>query len=411
MRDLENSYVLKTYKAVTALLIVLMWGGLFVVFLRENNAGTGLFIHLGLVILLTFSLLIYPKKESLLIKGLIITFGTLYFHMLFYLYPETSSTFILICLIPAVSILYFDARLFYFSIIINGLLTGIIFVYVQFWDKGDLYNHLYMDLTGNIINFLGGQFLLALIFTLTKTRIKKQLLYYDQIRQAERLKTAGELAAAVAHEIRNPLTVVKGFLQFYQGDAALKPEMKDHLTLMTDELDRAEAVISDFLSISKPNIVSEDSIIDAKAEIESISDLLNSYAMMENIKIAPMLEKDCHIMINLMEFKQLLINLIKNAIEASPSGSTIEVETRKDNNQLLIDIIDYGCGMSPEELELIGTPFYSLKSKGTGLGMMLCFNIVQKYKGSIRIDSRKGNGTRVALSFPLVKDAAEKLSN
>ena len=101
--------------------------------------------------------------------------------------------------------------------------------------------------------------------------------------------------------------------------------------------------------------------------------------------------------------KQLLINIIKNAIEASKEGDSVYIVAGRKKDAVEIKVIDYGTGMTEEEVNSLGTPFYSLKSKGTGLGMMICFNIAAKYKGTIRFQSAKGKGTTVTISFPAIK--------
>ncbi|WP_260631064.1 HAMP domain-containing sensor histidine kinase [Bacillus sp. S/N-304-OC-R1] len=109
---------------------------------------------------------------------------------------------------------------------------------------------------------------------------------------------------------------------------------------------------------------------------------------------------NCFIAANHIEFKQLLINIIKNAIEASGNGDLVKINADIKNDFVEIKIIDYGKGMSEEEVGSLGTPFYSLKSKGTGLGMMICYNIAAKYKGTIDFQSSKGVGTTVTILFP-----------
>ena len=109
---------------------------------------------------------------------------------------------------------------------------------------------------------------------------------------------------------------------------------------------------------------------------------------------------DCTISANNIEFKQLLINIIKNAIEASNIGDLVFVTAGREKDFVVIKVIDQGRGMSETEVASLGTPFYSLKSKGTGLGMMICFNIVEKFKGTIDIQSSIDHGTTVTIRFP-----------
>ena len=134
--------------------------------------------------------------------------------------------------------------------------------------------------------------------------------------------------------------------------------------------------------------------------LENIKELLKSYGFLHANTIELEIEENCYICANKIEFKQLMINIIKNAIEASNIGDPVRIITRKKKRFVEIHIIDYGLGMSPSEVALLGTPFYSLKSNGTGLGLMICSNIVEKYHGSIHFQSAQNKGTTVTIRFP-----------
>lgn len=381
--------------------IALMITGLFVVYFRKTNVDLDFIIHLILVVLLSVQFIIYPKNENVITRILIIVTTFLYFYTLFIIYPETPSTFILICLIPSIAILFFHLRLFYFALVANTFLMMLTFGYVLLVDQGERYLFIYNDITGNIINFIGSQIILYFVFKLSHSRIESQKKYYEQIQQAERLKTTGQLAAAVAHEIRNPITVVKGFLQFYQSDNTVPEHVKKHYPLMMEELQIAETVINDFLTLAKP--AEEISVtVEVKAALHSVYDLLSSYALMNNIQFSVVIDEEYTVKCSLMEFKQLFVNLIKNAIEATPSGGSIEITAKRKGNKLAIYVKDNGDGMTKEEVKALGTPFYTLKSKGTGLGLMICYNIMEKYHGSILFNSEKGKGTKVGVTFPIM---------
>ncbi|WP_340008500.1 HAMP domain-containing sensor histidine kinase [Paenibacillus sp. FSL K6-0276] len=275
----------------------------------------------------------------------------------------------------------------------------ITFSYVIFIDKSELYTNLHHDIVGNIINIIAVQVLLFFIFHLSFKRMKKQQLYYEQLQQSERLKMVGQLTAAVAHEIRNPITVVRGFLQLFKEDASFDDPKKSKFNLMIDELNTVEQIISQFLTLSKPNGDQRLEKVDVKDVVQSVAGLLHSYAMLSDNQIDIKVEEDCFISINKIEFKQLLINIIKNALEASDVGKSVSVIANRNNNFIEIKIIDEGSGMSEAEVKSLGTPFYSLKSNGTGLGLMICFNIVEKYDGEIYYNSSKGIGTTVTIRF------------
>lgn len=393
----------RLYYITVIIVIFLLITGILVKnpFLREVNAGY--IIQIVLAFILTICLLLYPKYVTHYLRVIITITGAAYFYVLFFLYPETWSTFIFLCLIPASAIMFFDSKLFYFSIALNSIMIILLFGYIAFVDKGNLYPYIKQDIIGNVINFIGSQGILSFIFYLSHGRIKKQQLYYEQIQQSERLKTTGQLAAAVAHEIRNPLTVVKGFLQLYKGDPEVNNDKKGHFTLMIDELNTAEQVISQFLAVAKPTKELETETVNVKSVLQSVTDLLLSYGLLLDKKIELEMIEDCYIAANNIEMKQLLINIIKNAIEASKEGDSVYIVAGRKKDAVEIKVIDYGTGMTEEEVNSLGTPFYSLKSKGTGLGMMICFNIAAKYKGTIRFQSAKGKGTTVTISFPAIK--------
>ena len=377
-----------------------MTSGLIVVVLRYERLDVGLLIHGVLVILLASSLMIYPMYERYHFRIFIIVIGAAYFYMLFFLYPETWSTFIFLCFIPAFSILYFDSKLFYFSLVFNFLLITLTFSYIVLIHQGNDYSHIKMDLTGNIINFIGSQVILYLIFHISSDRIKKQELYFKELQQSERLKITGHLAAAVAHEIRNPLTVVKGFLQFYENDNSLSQDVKSNFLLMIDELNTAERVISQFLQTAKPDKNQQREIVDVSKALQSVTELLMSYGTFNQNKIDLYVQENAYISANTMEFKQILINLVKNAIEVSNAGDSVVISAVRKKKEIEVKVVDTGIGMSKEEMKSLGTPYYSLKRKGTGLGLMICFDIVEKYNGSIHFESEEGRGTSVLVRFP-----------
>lgn len=374
--------------------------------LLVNNPYMGSFggkyiLHCTLVVMLSSCFLLYPKYKNFFFRMIIMMLASAYFYTLFLLYPDTWSTFIFICLLPAFAIFFFDTKLFYVSLIMNSVLLTITFTYISLTDHNHLYPQISDDLIGNIINFIGSQAIIYIVFLVSKSRLKTQQLYYEQAQESERLKTTSQLAAAVAHEIRNPLTVVKGFLQFYSENDHLDRDMKHHFSLMIEELDTAEHVILHFLSMAKPDSDKKVETVSVKTVLHSVTDLLTSYGLLRDNAIQLEVEDDCYIFGNSIELKQLFINLIKNALEASNKGDSVLVTAiKKENHIVEMKVIDYGLGMSTDEIRSLGTPFYSLKSTGTGLGLMICYHIVEKYKGSIQFSSSKEKGTTVTIRFP-----------
>ncbi|OCA92108.1 sensor histidine kinase [Pseudobacillus wudalianchiensis] len=391
----------KLYYSTVLAVIIMMVAGLLIDNPQLERVSAGYFFHFILVIVASVCLLLYPKYLTRSFRIILTIVASVYFYTLFFLYPDTWSTFIFLCFVPAVAILFFDAKIFYFSLLLNNVCIILIFVYIGLFDQGYLQVYLKRDLIGNVINFIGSQAIICFIFYISYGRIEKQQLYYEQIQQAERLKTTGQLAAAVAHEIRNPLTVVKGFLQLYEKNILPSDQsQKRHFSLMIEELNTAEEVVSQLLSIAKPSKDTEVEIVDVRAALQSVTELLHSYGLLNENKIEINKVEACYIAANNMEIKQLLVNIIKNAIEASKTGDSVTLTAKRKKDFVEIKVMDQGRGMSAEEIKSLGTPFYSLKSKGTGLGMMICYNIAAKYKGSIDFQSSKDKGTTVTISFP-----------
>lgn len=225
----------------------------------------------------------------------------------------------------------------------------------------------------------------------------------DEVFKSEKAKIVSEMAASVAHEIRNPLTTVRGFIQLF-GKADLDSEKRAfYQKICLEELDRAQLIITDYLSLAKPDPEIIESI-DINDEIRYVSNVLLTYANYNNIQIHAALPEDKTLQISgdRYKFRQALINIGKNAIEALHNGGVLEFKADEQNGQVVIMICDTGIGMSAEQVKRLGTPYYSTKEKGTGLGTMVSFGIIKKMNGIIDIKSELGKGTEFTIIFPKV---------
>ncbi|OIU69752.1 sensor histidine kinase [Rossellomorea aquimaris] len=397
MKEFQDGLHKKNYYLIVSVIIALMVLGVVI----DNTVNMRFIAHGLMVAVVSGCLLLYPRYENTIMRYITVFASTGYLYSLFYLYPEVWSGFVLLCFIPALSILFFDRKLFYFSLVLNAMLIAFTFIYTIIIDQGRNYPYLISDIAENIVNFIASQVILYYVFHLSNERMKKQRLYFEQIQQAERLKTTGQMAAAVAHEIRNPLTVVKGFLQYYKEDPDLNGNFKRNFSLMIDELHTAEHVITQFLAMAKPDQEKLTNSVDIEMVMRDVTELLNTYGLLNDNNIDLSIEAGCYVNANHIELKQLFINLIKNAIEASPYGTAVYVTVEEEKGHVAIRVMDNGKGMTQEEVNSLGTPFYSLKSKGTGLGLMICYNIVGKYNGTIKYESQQGIGTTVTVRFPL----------
>lgn len=230
---------------------------------------------------------------------------------------------------------------------------------------------------------------------IAKTKIQKEL------QRAEKMNAIGQLAASVAHEIRNPMTVVKGFLQLFLAKDHFSSEELMFVQLMIDELNRAEMIINDYLSLAKPNLEQIEKV-DGSELAHNVMDLMNTFALMkQNITLKVDIDSEIQLKGNNNEMKQVLINIVKNGIGAMRNGGTLSLKVYQQEEYGVFEVTDTGIGMSPEELARLGTAFYSLKEKGTGMGLMVCYQIIEKMKGQIDVISEKDKGTTFRVFIPV----------
>lgn len=180
----------------------------------------------------------------------------------------------------------------------------------------------------------------------------------------------------------------------------------DHFKLVLSEIDRMEAIISEFLLLAKPEVQELRKVRLAEL-FEQVITLVNTQAIMNNIVIEDQIAGDLpEIECEENQIKQLFVNLFKNAIESMPDGGTVWIRAfaAKEREEVVIRVKDEGCGIPKERLQRLGEPFYSTKEKGTGLGLMLSYKIVKEHRGDIRIRSEVDRGTMVEVTLPVRQD-------
>ncbi|WP_316568223.1 ATP-binding protein [Neobacillus sp. YIM B06451] len=216
--------------------------------------------------------------------------------------------------------------------------------------------------------------------------------------RSEKLSVVGELAAGVAHEIRNPLTTIKGFIQLYKAE---NPAFKFN-DLILNELSRIETITSEMLSLGKPQAITMDKA-NIRDIIENTIDTLSPEAHLKDVQFSFRYEEpECLIICEKNQVKQVFLNIFKNAMEAMEDGGEIHIMLRKDRTgKCVITIQDDGCGIPEEILPRLGEPFYTLKEKGTGLGLMICHKIIKQHNGSIHYQSQVNEGTLITITLPL----------
>ncbi|MFD0672510.1 ATP-binding protein [Cohnella sp. GCM10027633] len=214
---------------------------------------------------------------------------------------------------------------------------------------------------------------------------------------SEKLYVAGQLAAGIAHEIRNPLTSLKGFLQLI---ASGRKNNGTYYDIMNSELDRIEDIVSELLMLSKPQVY-ELTYQDMRVMMRDTVTLLETQAILHNIAIEAEYGTDPLWIYGVEnQVKQVFINVIKNAIEAMIDGGSIRIKLSRENDRVFVRIRDEGPGFGEDQLAKIGQPFYTTKEKGTGLGLMVSYKIVDNHQGQINVKSEIGKGTLFEIMLP-----------
>ena len=228
-----------------------------------------------------------------------------------------------------------------------------------------------------------------------------------QLLQSEKLAGIGQLAAGIAHEIRNPLGIIATSL-YYLNDILpeKKKDIKTHFQIMEAEISRCESIISSLLEFSRKS-TQEFELIDVNQLINTTLFLVEKDLFVKDIKLIKKFHHNPTIKINMDEIKQVLLNLILNATQAMPRGGKLEITTSiTKNERARIEVADSGTGISEKHLSKIFDPFFTTKApgEGTGLGLTLVHNIIERWGGTIQVESQGVKGTTFTIEFPILKE-------
>ncbi|MEK4324795.1 ATP-binding protein [Paenibacillus sp. FSL R7-0297] len=220
----------------------------------------------------------------------------------------------------------------------------------------------------------------------------------SELDNVERLTLVGQMAAGITHEIRNPMAVVRGFLQLMREKSP--EDLHSYYHIVMEELDRANSIINDFLSLAQSR-VSEKEMVQLELILEELTPLIwadaNLRGQSVELKLSPSLPP---LRLNVREIKQLILNLARNAMEAMDAKGVLTLETCEQEDTAQLIITDTGSGIPQSQLKQLFTPFYTTKSQGTGLGLPLCLSIAERHNGTIHVESEVGKGTSVIVTIP-----------
>lgn len=301
------------------------------------------------------------------------------------------STFVIICLLPKFSQKPTNWRL-YFTTTLSLLYSIIAFLIPSFLYG---FHNIFVFLVYSIV-LTSSTFFVTYLLEILRTTYILQL----ETIKYEKMEIVSHLAASISHEVRNPLTSVKGFLQLILEHKEIPKDCKTYASLALDETVRATDIINDYLTFAKPH---PDVLVPMEIELEIMKckEIIGPLASKNDVTINVVFFHTTRIKGDPNKFRQVLLNICKNSIEAMPKGGTLSIVTSTNDKKSLVHIIDTGHGMTSEHLARLGEPYFSLKEqKGTGLGMMVVFRIVEGMGGKVRVTSEENVGTSITLTFP-----------
>jgi len=234
-----------------------------------------------------------------------------------------------------------------------------------------------------------------------RVRIQQEVTELERkVAKLERLNVIGQLAAGLAHEVRNPMTTIRGFLQLLQNKTELYT-YSSQFNLMIAELDRANSIITNFLSLARPTL--------AQLKSQNLNELLTD--------LLPLLQEDAskqgkslffepgdisNLNIDSNQITQLVLNLVRNGLEAMPQDGCLTIKTFLAGKQIVLSVRDEGNGIDTEHISMLGTLFFTTKENGSGLGMSMCYDIAERHGAQIEVETGP-NGTNFLVRFPLPK--------
>jgi two-component system, sporulation sensor kinase B len=222
-----------------------------------------------------------------------------------------------------------------------------------------------------------------------------------QVLKTKKLEALSQMGAAISHEIRNPLTSARGLMQFLREDSNLEEKQTEYIDIAISELDQAEMVIANYLAFSKPSMERVEEL-NVRMELEQV--IIDLMDLIDNNQIQ--VKKQFNHYESIHGDKKMLHqcfkNVIENCIDAMPAGGSLSLETTQTKCEIMISISDTGYGMSDDQLDRLGEPYYLInEGKGTGLGMMLVHSFMRAMNGSIDIKSKLDEGTTFHITFPI----------
>ncbi len=229
----------------------------------------------------------------------------------------------------------------------------------------------------------------------------------ERLMENERHAVIGQLTTGIAHEIKNPLTVISGFAEVTKskilkisGNDSLKESMIYYQQEIIDNSHYMNRLIVDLLQLARPK-KAEIAKINLCGTLDKICSTIAPYALQKNVTLVKNLgDADLEMALDPVQLGQILLNLCNNAIQSMKEGGTLAISTECSGGHLIIQISDTGCGIAPEDMGRLGTPFFTTKTEGTGLGLSITYSIIKDYGGKMEVESEVGRGTTFRVYLP-----------
>lgn len=226
----------------------------------------------------------------------------------------------------------------------------------------------------------------------------------DLLVRTAQLKSLGELSASIAHEIRNPLASIKGSIEIIATDFPADSPKKEFITIIEQEIERLNRLVEEFLRFAKPSKPTKIET-DINEIIMSVTKFISTQAAKTNINIVTNLASSMPlILMDNEQIRQVLLNLIINAIQASPPDSIIEISSKLTKDYIELFVRDYGKGVENSKREKIFEPFFTTKPQGSGLGLAIAYQLVKQHNGEIMLLNTDSSGALFIVKLPIIKD-------
>ncbi|MBA1336974.1 MAG: hypothetical protein HPY66_3410 [Firmicutes bacterium] len=220
----------------------------------------------------------------------------------------------------------------------------------------------------------------------------------NQVRRADKLSAVGELASGVAHEIRNPLGIIKAIAQTINGEIK-NDDAKEGIGIIVQEVDRANSVIKNLLDFARPNI-GNTKVHRLNSIMEDTIRITRKYAEQNRVEMVYEAVGEIFVQADKEKLQQAFVNVILNSVQAMPDGGSLNISVAEDERTAKVSFADNGTGIPPDRLEKVFEPFYTTKDMGTGLGLAITHRIIEEHKGYIEVESTVGKGTVVSIYLP-----------